>query len=406
MKITLSKRFHFSASHRLIVSGWSDEENRRFFGDEAGGKYGHGHDFTCWFGLAGPVDKDNGMIVELGALKEKINTLIDSRYDHKYLNVDTLPFHRLNPTPENMARQLLNEASSMFIDEAAKLVNCHLADSPFSSALAYNTNKVERTFAGTFSAARSTYSPHLSEEENRAIFGYASSPGGHGHNYRVEFTVAGEPDQKHGLIVSEVIAWQALSEILTRWDHKNLNKEVPELEKIPITTECLARVVFHELSEQMPVKNVRIYEKDDFFAEFHKGGRFTMGIKSFFNAAHRLHSSKFSDKENSRIYGKCNNPAGHGHRYDVECVVTGKLDETSGALQSLEEMQRELDLALSRWNYKHLDLETEDFADRPSTGENIVQTLWDKLSDSMAAELWGIRLWETENNLFEIQKEM
>jgi len=75
-------------------------------------------------------------------------------------------------------------------------------------------------------------------------------------------------------------------------------------------------------------------------------------------------------------------------------------------LQSLEEMQRELDSALSRWNYKHLDLETDDFVDRPSTGENIVQVLWERLSDAMTAELWGLRLWETESNLFEIQKEL
>jgi len=404
LEVILNKRITFESSHRLCVNGWSDDENRRFFGDEAGGKHGHGHNFAAWFGFAGQIDKNNGMIAELGEVKARINTLIDSRYDHKFLNVDTLPFHRINPTPENIAKQLLDEASTLFTDDYFELVRVELSDSPESSAIAYSDKKVQRTFTGTFSAARTTSSPHLSDEENQALFGSAASPHGHGHNYRAVVTIEGTPDPKHGLIYSEVESWRALNEIMERWNHKNLNKEVPELEKIPITTECLARMVFHELSEQMPVKKVRLYEKDDFFVEFHKGGRFTMGIRSSFNAAHRLHVKILSNEQNQKLYGKCNNPEGHGHRYDVECVITGALDETSGALQNLEETQRELDSALARWNYKHLDLETDDFTDIASTGENIVQLLWDRLSNSMAAELWGLRLWETESNLFEIQK--
>ncbi|MGH8015211.1 MAG: 6-carboxytetrahydropterin synthase [Candidatus Zixiibacteriota bacterium] len=406
MDVILNKRITFESSHRLGVAGWSDEENRRFFGDEAGGKHGHGHNFVGWFGFSGPVDNNSGMIAELGDVKARINTLIDSRYDHKFLNVDTLPFHRLNPTPENLAKQLLDEASTLFTDEPAKLMRVHLMDSPDSAATAFSNKIVQKHFTGRFSAARTTSSPHLSPEENAAIFGSAASPHGHGHNYRAIVTLEGTPDPKHGLIFSEVETWRALNDIMERWNHKNLNKEVTELQNIPITTECLARVIFHELSDQMPVKKVRLYEKDDFFAEFHKGGRFTMGIKSSFNAAHRLHVKSFSNDQNMKLYGKCNNPQGHGHRYDVECVVTGQLDETSGALQCLEEMQRELDTSLARWNYKHLDLETDDFIERPSTGENIVQVLWDRLSDAMAAELWGLRLWETESNLFEIQKEL
>lgn len=401
----LNKRLTFESSHRLKVEGWLDEENRRFFGNESGGQHGHGHNFVAWFGFFGPVDKNTGMIAELGEVKARINTLIDSRYDHKFLNVDTLPFHRLNPTPENMARQLLDEAATLFTDDSAKLSRVHLLDSPDSAATALSNKIVQKHLTGRFSAARTTSSPHLSPEQNAAFFGSAASPHGHGHNYKAIVTLEGSPDPKHGLIKSELDCWRALDELMNRWNHKNLNKEVTELQNIPITTECLARVIFHELSEQMPVKKVRLYEKDDFFTEFHQGGRFTLGIKSSFSAAHRLHVQSFTTDQNMKLYGKCNNPAGHGHRYDVECVLTGQLDETSGALQSLEEMNRELDTALARWNYKHLDLETDDFKEFPSTGENIVQVLWDRLTESLAAELWGLRLWETESNLFEIQKE-
>ena len=405
MYLILNKRFRFSSSHRLHVHSWSDEENTHFFGGESGGKYGHGHNFETWMGIHGPVDEKTGMIVELGALKDKINTLIDSRYDHKYLNVDTLPFHRLNPTPENIAGQLLAEVAPLLTDEPYKLIKCQLIDILESNAVSYDDKTCERTFAACFSAARVTCSPHLSEEENRAIFGLSASPEGHGHNYRIEITLAGKPDPKHGLIVSEVETWQALNELVKLWDHKNLNKEVSDFKNIPITTECMARLIFEKLSANLPLKKVRLYERSDFFAEYHRGGRFTMGIRSSFNAAHRLHSSELSDAENVELYGKCNNPEGHGHNYDVECVVTGPLDESSGAMHSLVELQTGLDKVLSHWHFKHLDLETEEFADRPSTGENIVGVLWEKLTKTLSAELWSVGLWETESNLFQMQRE-
>ena len=130
-----------------------------------------------------------------------------------------------------------------------------------------------------------------------------------------------------------------------------------------------------------------------------------MGIKSSFNAVHRLQSNELSDSENVELYGKCNNPEGHGHNYDVECVVTGEPDESSGAMYSLVEFQTGLDKVLSRWHFKHLDLETEEFANRPSTGENIVSVLWQKLTETLSAELWSVSLWETESNLFQIQRD-
>ena len=405
MYLILNKRFRFSSSHRLHVNSWSDEENARFFGGESGGKYGHGHNFETWMGIHGQVDEKTGMIVELGALKDKINTLIDSRYDHKYLNVDTLPFHRLNPTPENIAGQLLAEVAPILTDEPYELIQCQLIDIPESSAVSFDDKTCQRTFAACFSAARVTCSPHLSDEENRRMFGLSANPEGHGHNYRIEITLAGKPDSKHGLINSEVDTWTALNDLVRGWDHKNLNKEVSDFKNIPITTECMSRVIFEKLSQKLPLKKVRLYERSDFFAEYHRGGRFTMGIKASFNAAHRLHSSELTDAENFELYGKCNNPEGHGHNYEVECVVTGELDEKSGALYDLVKLQTGLDKVLSLWHFKHLDLETEEFKTIPSTGENIVSVLWNKLTDTLSAELWSVDLWETESNLFQILRE-
>ena len=86
MYLTLSKRFEFSASHRLYNPKWSHEQNYAAFGDECGGAHGHGHNYTAHLVFHGPVDPDSGMMLNIATIKSRMNTLLESRYDHKYLN--------------------------------------------------------------------------------------------------------------------------------------------------------------------------------------------------------------------------------------------------------------------------------------------------------------------------------
>jgi len=110
MYLTISKRFEISSSHRLYLDKWSEKENYDFFGRESGGIHGHGHNFEIIFVFHGPVNDQNGMMINVTIIKEKIKKIIDARYDHKFLNLDTPPFDKLLPTPENLASQLLKEA--------------------------------------------------------------------------------------------------------------------------------------------------------------------------------------------------------------------------------------------------------------------------------------------------------
>ncbi len=406
MYLTVSKRFEFSASVRPFRADWSERENLAHFGPGTSASHGYGNNYTAHFVFHGPVDNNTGMLVDLAVIKPRILDLLARRYDHKFINADTPPFDRIPPTVENLAAHLLKDASPLFHDLTAKLVACHLDETPETGATAYADGRIEREYWIDFSAARRTYSPHLTDTENAAMFGAATSPMGHGHNYRLRVTLGGQASPDSGQTISFEKSNAALDSLRGMLDHKNLNEEVPPLIGSPITTECLARFTFQQLTATLPVSRVKLYELPNFFVEYRASGQFSMSYVLPFHAAHRLHSQSLSAKENTLAYGKCNNPAGHGHRYRVEATIGGSLDERSGTLFNLIELQCGLSKALEPWQYKHLDLETADFNGIPSTGENIGHALWPRLSGQLHSRLIRLRLWETPNNRFTLRKDL
>jgi len=127
------------------------------------------------------------------------------------------------------------------------------------------TRKVE------FSAAHYYHNPQLSAEENRRVFGKCNNPHGHGHNYVLEVTIAGEPDPTTGMVLDLKELKDILQrEVVDRMDHKHLNYELPELEgKIP-TSENLAALIWKLLDPKInhgKLDRVRLYESEDLFAD-------------------------------------------------------------------------------------------------------------------------------------------
>lgn len=351
------------------------------------------------------MDPATGMMINVAVIKDRIKSMIDDRYDHKFLNENTPPFDKLVPTPENVALKLLEEARPLFADTAAKPVVCHLNESPASEATAYGKGRVERHLWVDFSASRRTHSPHLTDQENESLFGLAASPSGHGHHYRMRVTLGGEVDEEYGMMFPEAEAWRILDEFCKRFDHRNLSLDISDFGDMPMTTEMLARYFFRYLEGKLPVSRVKLHENERFFVEFSEANGILMGIVADFHAAHRLHSIRLSDGENLAVFGKCNNPGGHGHLYRAEGTIRGELDERTGTVYSLTELNRVVAGAVDRWNYKHLNLDTDDFVDRTTTGENIVQVLWSRLEESLGDKLNRLRLWETENNRFALRRQ-
>ncbi len=406
MYLTLSKRFEFSASHRYHNPDWSPEKNAAVFGPAAGTEHGYGQNYVAYFVFHGDINPETGMVINVTDIKERINSFLNVRYDHKFLNLDTTPFDSMQPTPENIAARLLEEAIPLFSDEQARPVVCHLSESPSRAATAYADGRLESHYCMEFSAARRTFSPLLSEQENRRLFGIAAEPGGHGHGYQLRISLEGPVNSDTGMIVNDIEAEAVLHDLRELLDHKNLSTDITDLKGHPVTTENLSRYIWTKLAGSLPLKRVRLHERSDFFAEYHGSGQFFMGVKAGFNAAHRLHSPLLSEAENRQIYEKCNNPNGHGHLYCLEATIGGEMDERSGALYPLDKLVQGVDTAITPWKFKHLNFDTDDFTEKPSTSENMINILWPRIDNAVGDSLHRLRLWETPNNRFTLRREV
>src|SRR4029450_11225897 len=106
MLLTVSKRLEFSASRRLHVSSWSDAENLAVFGPETNARYGTGRNYVAYFVFTGPIDRTNGMLINISEIKERAGRIVRERFDHKFLNKDNPSFWNVPPTATNVARQL------------------------------------------------------------------------------------------------------------------------------------------------------------------------------------------------------------------------------------------------------------------------------------------------------------
>ena len=401
MLLTVSKRLEFSASRRLHVSHWSDAKNLSAFGREAEARYGSGRNYTAYFVFIGLVDPTTGMLINISEIKKRVGGILRDRFDHKFLNDDNSSFRESPPTAENIARQLYQDAAPLFSDTEAQLCACHLTESPERSATYYSTGACEANYCFDFSAARKTMSPLLSAEENARLFGAATAI--HGHNYRVRLTF------RANRLSDRVVAHNnAVSEcrraLQSELDHHYLNEDVVGLQDRPITTESLARYIYERVTGIIPVNRVRLHERDDFFAEAWGNNAIFLGLQVPFHAAHRLHAPALSDTQNATLYGKCNNPTGHGHRYLTETTIGGEYDSRSGTLYDFVALRDAIEESLEPWRDRHLDLETKDFCDITSTGENIVGALWPKIDNRVGQRLVRLRLWETANNRFTLRR--
>lgn len=126
-----------------------------------------------------------------------------------------------------------------------------------------------------------------------------------------------------------------------------------------------------------------------------------------FSAAHRLNSVELDAQKNVEVYDKCNNPLGHGHNYKLELTVTGKPDPNTGMIITRSDLDQKVKNVLDELRYKHLNNEVPYFKDKISSGENIVQYLWEQMNTSIGgAMLYHLKLWETNNNSFELGKDI
>lgn len=122
-----------------------------------------------------------------------------------------------------------------------------------------------------FAAAHFYWNPAWTEERNREVFGKCANRHGHGHNYTLEVTVKGEADPVTGFVVDLKHLKEVMeTEVVSAFDHRHLNHEIPEFQTLQPTTENIALVIWRRLEGKVPhavLHRVRVYEAPDLFAD-------------------------------------------------------------------------------------------------------------------------------------------
>lgn len=129
--------------------------------------------------------------------------------------------------------------------------------------------------------------------------------------------------------------------------------------------------------------------------------------KAHFSASHRLYNPSWTDARNAAVFGKCNNPNGHGHNYDIEVTVAGEPPRDSGMVIDLKKLADiiEADL-IEKVDHKHLNLDVDFLRGVIPTAENMAIAFWDILKPKITeGTLVSIKLYESENNFVEYRGE-
>lgn len=108
MRVTVNRKAHFNAAHRLYRKDWSDAQNEAIFGKCNNPNF-HGHNYELIVSVTGEIDLETGYVIDMKLLKDIIKTEVEEAFDHKNLNLDVPEFANLNPTAENIVVVIYNK---------------------------------------------------------------------------------------------------------------------------------------------------------------------------------------------------------------------------------------------------------------------------------------------------------
>ena len=107
MKVTVHRKAHFNAAHRLYNKSWSNEKNNEVFGLCNNPNF-HGHNYELIVSVTGPINPNTGFVIDMKVLKDLIYEKIEKQFDHKNLNIEVAAFKNVIPTAENIAVEIWN----------------------------------------------------------------------------------------------------------------------------------------------------------------------------------------------------------------------------------------------------------------------------------------------------------
>ena len=258
-----------------------------------------------------------------------------------------------------------------------------------------------------FSASHRYWLPELSGAENIEKFSLCSHFPGHGHNYVLFVSLAGELDE-YGMVQNLSTVKQVIKqEVINQLDFSYLNDVWTEFQQTLPTTENIARVIWQRLAPHLPLVKIQLFEHPELWAEYQGNGMEAyLTTSTHFSAAHRLAHPDLSEEENAEIYGKCARPNGHGHNYHLEVTVKGEIHPRTGMLVDLGALNQVIeDLVLEPFDHTFLNKDIPYFAKVVPTAENIalyISNLLQQPIQGLGAELHKVKLIESPNNSCEI----
>lgn len=260
-----------------------------------------------------------------------------------------------------------------------------------------------------FAAGHRYWLDDRTAEENGRLFGQWASPYNHGHNYVLEVETVGPVEERTGMVVNiKDIDAVLKREVVAAYDQRSLNDEVPEFAgRVP----CLENLVLAirdrlvALPAAVHLVALTLYETPDLWAKW-EGGKLTLTRTYEFAASHRLHAPGLTDAENAALFGKCNNPKGHGHNYVLEVTVGGEPDPVTGMIVDLAELDRAVHAeVVDRYDHKHLNDDVAELAGSNPTSEVVAVAIFDRLQGRVPGRLVSVRLYETARSAFEVRAE-
>jgi 6-pyruvoyltetrahydropterin/6-carboxytetrahydropterin synthase len=223
--------------------------------------------------------------------------------------------------------------------------------------------------------------------------------------FGIEASVADRPDPVSGMVVNLAAMKEELRrEVVARLDGRMLDGAAAPA---PAGAEWLAREVWRLLGGRLAGRRlvrVRLAGSRGPSVEYRGGDEMDVTRTYEFSASHRLHAPSLSDEENRRVFGKCNNPSGHGHNYVLEVTLRG-TGGRGGAPVFPAELDRVVHAeVVERWDHRHLNEDLPEFRGVNPTAEEIARVAWRRLAAPLAAaagplrRLVRIKLRETERN--------
>ena len=258
-----------------------------------------------------------------------------------------------------------------------------------------------------FSIGRRLSHPDWDEARNRKTFHHLSRP--HGHDCTLTAFYSGTPGEHDGMVANLTDIKPVLAEAVAPLDGKMLDQDVAEFRGARPTAENVVEFLWARLPQtEAHGRLIRLVLELTPRLRVEKTADFMRLTRKYeFAAAHRLCVPELDDAQNEALYGRCSNPAGHGHNYGLEVTVEGTPNKQTGFLISPWELDHIVDEEIfARFDHKHLNVDCPEFANLIPTSENFARVIFDILQarlDGEGRRLAKVGLHETQKNYFEVE---